>query len=32
MIWHAINTDKIPGKDSEWFKTIESIKQKYPKK
>ena len=30
MLWHAIN-DGVDLKDSNWFKTIKAIKEKYPK-
>ena len=30
MLWHAINNG-IELKDSEWFKTIKKVKEKFPK-
>lgn len=30
MLWHAINVG-IDLKDSEWFKSIKEVKEKYPK-
>mgnify|MGYP003340923964 FL=1 len=30
MLWHAINNN-IELKDSEWFKKIKEVKEKYPK-
>jgi hypothetical protein len=30
MLWHAVNSG-IDLKDSEWFKTIKAVKDKYPK-
>lgn len=30
LLWHAIN-DGVNLKDSEWFKTIKAVKDKYPK-
>lgn len=30
MLWHAIN-DGVELKDSEWFKKIKEVKEKYPK-
>ena len=32
MIWHAMNYGSIAGNDSEWFRLINSIKLKYPKR
>jgi len=31
MLWHMMEDEVIPGKGSEWFNTIQSVKQKYPK-
>ena len=31
MLWHMMDDDIIPGKDSQWYNTILSVKQKYPK-
>ena len=31
MLWHAMNDGIMPGKDSEWFKTISDIKEMNPK-
>jgi hypothetical protein len=30
MLWHAVNTG-TDLKDSEWFKSIKDVKEKYPK-
>jgi hypothetical protein len=30
MLWHAVN-EGIDLKNSEWFKTINEVKKKYPK-
>ena len=30
MLWHAVNNN-VELKDSEWFKTIKEVKEKYPK-
>jgi hypothetical protein len=31
ILWHAVDQDKLPGKDSPWYKNIKQIKEKYPK-
>lgn len=31
MLWHSMDDGTIPGKDTEWFKTIADIKEMYPK-
>jgi hypothetical protein len=31
MLWHMMEDEVIPGKGSEWFNAIQSVKQKYPK-
>ena len=31
MLWHMMNQEIIPGKNSEWYNTIAAIKDKYPK-
>ena len=31
MLWHMMDDEIIPGKDSLWYNTILSIKEKYPK-
>ncbi len=31
MLWHAIDQDLIPGKDTEWYTTIKEIKTTFPK-
>lgn len=31
MLWHDIDNDLIPGKDSTWYNHIKSVKDKYPK-
>lgn len=30
-LWHLIDSGTIIDKDSEWYKTVKSIKEKYPK-
>jgi hypothetical protein len=31
MLWHMMDDETIPGKNSEWYNTIAAIKDKYPK-
>jgi hypothetical protein len=31
MLWHMMDQEIIPGKNSEWYNTIAAIKDKYPK-
>ena len=31
MLWHMMDEEVIPGKNSEWYNTIAEIKNKYPK-
>lgn len=31
MIWHMMDQDIIPGKGSEWYNAIKSVKDQYPK-
>lgn len=31
MLWHMMDNEIIPGKDSDWYNTILEIKQRYPK-
>lgn len=32
MLWHMIDEEELPGKDSTFYKTLLLAKQKYPKK
>ena len=31
MLWHAMQLGEVGGGETEWFKTIQSVKDKYPK-
>ena len=31
MLWHMMDDNIIPGKGSQWYNTILSVKEKYPK-
>lgn len=31
MLWHMMDTEAIPGKNSEWYNTILAVKQQHPK-
>jgi hypothetical protein len=31
MLWHAMDQDIIPGKDTSWYTTIKEIKDTFPK-
>jgi hypothetical protein len=31
MLWHMMDEEIIPGRGSDWFNAIASIKQKFPK-
>jgi len=31
MLWHAIDQDLMPGKDTDWYTTIKEIKDTFPK-
>lgn len=31
MLWHMMDDDIIPGKESQWYNDIKAVKDKYPK-
>jgi len=31
MLWHDMKNGVIPGKEGSWFKSIEAVKEKFPK-
>jgi hypothetical protein len=31
MLWHMMDDETIPGKNSEWYSVILAVKQNYPK-
>jgi hypothetical protein len=31
MLWHMMDDETIPGKDSVWYQTIKQVKETYPK-
>lgn len=31
MLWHMMDNETIPGKNSDWYNAILAVKQQYPK-